>query len=130
MMAAALLVVGLTACGDNSSRGANSPRSVVEEAIKCLTNEDYRGYWDCVYFSKDQMHNKEAMISMSEAEVKSGNSLRRKIVSYKFVSEDINEDAGLATETFELTYNDGITKTVSYKAGKQEGERWYVELEQ
>ncbi|MBQ9216416.1 MAG: DUF4878 domain-containing protein [Prevotella sp.] len=121
------MAVVMTSCGSSSS-----PRGVAEKALDCAINEDYRGYMDCVYFPEDQKEQKEAYISMIEEKAKkakeNGSANDKKPVSYKFVSEEIDEEAGRAKETFEVTYSDDSTKEESMDLTKEKDGKWYLQL--
>lgn len=117
--------------GVMTSCSSNSPRSVAEKSLDCIINEDYRGYFDCVYFPDDKKQEKEAYISMIEEKVQknqeNGKSYN-KPVSYKFVSEEIDEEAGKAKEVFEVTYDNGNTKEETTDLTKEEDGKWYVKM--
>lgn len=115
-----MMAIVMTSCSDDS------PRGVAEKALDCAIKEDYRGYLDCVYFPEDKKAEKEGYASMIEEKVKKGNGDDKKPVSYKFVSEEIDEDAGRATETFEVTYSNGKTRTETVKMKKEEDGKWYL----
>ena len=115
-----------------TSCSSNSPRGVAESALDCAIKEDYRGYMDHVYFPEDKKQEKEAYISMIEEKVKrakeSGKASEKTPVSYKFLSESIDEAAGKATESFEVTYSDGTTKKEDVRLKKEEDGKWYVQM--
>lgn len=117
--------------GVMTSCSSNSPRSVAEKSLDCIINEDYRGYFDCVYFPDDKKQEKEAYISMIEEKVQknqeNGKSYN-KPVNYKFVSEEIDEEAGKAKEVFEVTYDNGNTKEETTDLTKEEDGKWYVKM--
>lgn len=113
-----------------ASCSSNSPRGVAEKSLDCIIHEDYRGYFDCVYFPEDKKQEKEGYIAMIEEKVKkSGKPITdQKIVSYKFISEEINEEAGVAKEIFEVTYDNGSTKQETVDLKKEEDGKWYVKM--
>lgn len=117
----------MTSCGSD-----NSPRSVAEKALDCAINEDYRGYMDCVYFPEDQKQQKEAYITMIEEKAKkskeNGTASSKNPTSYKFVSEDIDEEAGRAKVTFEVTYSDGSTREEPMDLKREKDGKWYLEM--
>ena len=121
------ILLFLTSC--NSS---DSPRSVAEKALDCAINEDYRGYMDCIYFPEDQKQQKEAYIAMIEEKAKkskeNGTADNKTPTSYKFVSEDIDEEAGKAKVVFEVTYPDGTTKQEPMDLKKEKDGKWYLEM--
>ena len=47
-----------------ASCGKSEPRTVAEKALQCAIDEDYRGYFDCVYFPADKQEQKEAYVSI------------------------------------------------------------------
>lgn len=113
-----------------ASCGKSEPRSVAEKAIKCIIAEDYRGYFDCVYFPADKQEQKEAFISMIEEKVKKakekGEKNDKQPVGYEFVSEQVNEKAGTATEVFNLKYASGKTEQTRVDMKKEEDGHWYI----
>ena len=116
-----------------ASCSSNSPRSVAEKSLDCIIHEDYRGYFDCVYFPEDKKEEKEGYIAMIEEKVKKNTesgkaSTDQKMVSYKFISEEINEEAGVAKEIFEVTYDNGSTKQETVDLKKEEDGKWYVKM--
>ena len=115
-----------------SCKSSDSPRSVAEKALDCAINEDYRGYMDCIYFPEDQKQQKEAYIAMIEEKAKkskeNGTADNKTPTSYKFVSEDIDEEAGKAKVTFEVTYPDGTTKQEPMDLKKEKDGKWYLEM--
>ena len=115
-----------------SCNNSNSPRSVAEKALDCAINEDYRGYMDCVYFPEDQKEQKEAYITMIEEKAKkskeNGTASSKNPTGYKFVSEDINEEAGTAKVTLEVTYSDGSTKEEPLDLKKEKDGKWYLQM--
>ena len=116
-----------------ASCSSNSPRGVAEKSLDCIIHEDYRGYFDYVYFPEDKKQEKEGYIAMIEEKVRKNKENGRaitnqKIVSYKFISEEINEEAGVAKEIFEVTYDNGRTKQETVDLKKEEDGKWYVKM--
>ena len=69
------------------------------------------------------------MIEEKAKKAKENNSANeKKPVSYKFVSEEIDEEAGRAKETFEVTYSDDSTKEESMDLTKEKDGKWYLQL--
>ena len=113
-----------------ASCGKSEPRSVAEKAIKCVIAEDYRGYFDCVYFPADKQEQKEAYVSMIEGKVKKakekGQNNDKQPVSYEFVSEQVNEEEGTASEVFNVKYASGKTEQTNVEMKKEEDGHWYL----
>lgn len=42
-----------------ASCGKSEPRTVAEKALQCVIDEDYRGYFDCVYFPLTSRNRKK-----------------------------------------------------------------------
>jgi hypothetical protein len=120
----AVMAVMLTGCGKSE------PRRVAEKALDCVINQDYRGYFDCVYFTADQQQQKEAFISMIDEKVKKakekGEDKDKLPVSYEFVSEQINDAEGTATEVFNIKYGSGKTEQDDVNLKKEEDGNWYI----
>ena len=114
-----------------ASCGKSEPCAVAEKAINCAINQDYRGYFDCIYFPADKQEEKEAYINMIEVKVKKakekGNINEKVPVSYEFVSEHINEDEGTAEEVFNIKYYSGKMEQTSVNLKKEEDGKWYVQ---
>ena len=117
--------------GIMTSCSNNTPRGVAEKAMGCIIDEDYREYFDYVYFPEDKKQEKEAYISMIEGKVKkekeNGRGSRAKPVSFKFVSEEIDEDLGRARVVFDVTYDSGKTQKEPVNLKKEKDGKWYIE---
>ena len=113
------------------SCGTSEPRRVAEKALDSVIDEDYRGYFDCVYFPADKQEEKETAISIIEEKVKKAKEKGTKDnnvpVSYEFVSEQVNDDAGTAIETFNIKYASGKTEKSEVNLKKEEDGKWYIE---
>ena len=112
----------ITACS------SNSPRNTAEKALDCLINEDYRGYFDYVYFPDKDKEKKESFIQMVEEKSKKSQKDGNKIVGYKFKREQINKEAGKAKVTFDITYNDGTVKETVNDMILAEDGKWYLSM--
>ena len=112
------------------SCGKSEPRSVAEKALHCVIEQDYRGYFDCVYFPADKQEEKEAYINMIEVKVKKAKekgTVNDKLpVSYEFVSEKVNDAEGTADEVFNLKYSNGKMEQTNVNLKKEEDGKWYV----
>ena len=113
------------------SCGKSEPRRVAEKALDSIIDEDFRGYFDCVYFPADKQEENEAAISIIEEKVKKvkekGTKDDNVPVSYEFVSEQVNDDAGTAIETFNVKYASGKTEKSDVNMKKEEDGKWYIE---
>lgn len=111
------------------SCSSNSPRGVAEKALDCAIKEDYRGYMDLVYFSDADKEKKESYIRMIEEKAeKNQNQDTPKIESYKFVSEEIDEEEGCAKETFEVNYDNGSSREQSVDLIRADDGKWYIKM--
>ena len=112
------------------SCGKSEPRTVAEKALHCVIEQDYRGYFDCVYFPADKQEEKEAYINMIEVKVKKakekGTVNDELPVSYEFVSEKVNDAEGTADEVFNLKYSNGKMEQTNVNLKKEEDGKWYV----
>lgn len=117
--------------GIMTSCSNNTPRGVAEKAMECIIDEDYREYFDYVYFPEEKKQEKEAYISMIEGKVKkekeNGSGSRAKPVSYKFVSEEIDENSGRARVVLDVTYDSGKTQKEPVNLIKEKDGKWYIE---
>lgn len=119
-----LVAVVFTSCS------SNSPRSVAEKAMDCAVKEDYRGYLDYVYFSEADKEKKEGYIQMIEEKAKKNqNQDGPKMESYKFVKEDVDEEAGRAKEVFEINYDNGSTREETIDLILADDGKWYIKMQ-
>ena len=102
----------MTSCSDNS------PRGVAEKAMGCIIDEDYREYFDYVYFPEEKKQEKDK---------EKGGGSRAKPVSFKFVSEEIDENSGRARVVFDVTYDSGKTQKEPVNLKKEKDGKWYIE---
>ena len=112
------------------SCGKSEPRSVAEKALDCVIEQDYRGYFDCVYFPADKQEEKEACVNIIEVKVKKakekGTVNDELPVSYEFVSEKVNDAEGTADEVFNLKYSNGKMEQTNVNMKKEKDGKWYV----
>ena len=112
------------------SCGKSEPRAVAEKALHCVIEQDYRGYFDCVYFPADKQEEKEAYVNMIEVKVKKakekGTVNDELPVSYEFVSEKVNDAEGTADEVFNLKYSNGKMEQTNVNMKKEKDGKWYV----
>ena len=73
-----------------ASCSSNSPRSVAEKSLDCIIHEDYRGYFDCVYFPEDKKEEKEGYIAMIEEKAKKSKESGKATTDKKMVTHDIS----------------------------------------
>lgn len=113
-----------------ASCSSNTPRGVAEKAIKCVVKGDYEGYLDCMYVPEGQEQQKEAAAQMLKEKVEkskeNGTYDSKRIVSYKFLSEDVDEEEGRATETIEYTMGNGSVKEEAVSLKKEDDGKWYL----
>lgn len=108
-----------------TSCSSNSPRRMAETALKCLQKEDYKGLLDCVYFKENAEKNRAFYLQIFEEKVEKNPDAI--LESYKFVSEEIDEEIGKATVVFETTYKDGNVKTESFDMICDEDGKWWID---
>ena len=122
MVAIAML---MTACG-----GGNTPKGVADAYSQAIIKGDYRTAFDYVYFGDDQEKaekTKEQMLSYVEEKVKSGIPDERKMTEFEITDEQIDEEAGKATVTANVTYANGTTKVEEVPLVKTADGKWMVE---
>ena len=112
-----------------TSCNSNSPRGVAEDAMKCMQKGDYKGYLEYVYFAKNAEEKRAGFAQMIEekAEKNPDAIAGNDIASYKFVSEEIDEEKGKAKVIFEVTYKDGNVKTESTDMICDETGKWWID---
>ncbi len=112
--------------------GKSEPRTVAEKSLDCIIKQDYRGCLEYVYVPADKQEEKEALINLVEAMMKSTkgkNALKDKAPeSYEFVSEQVDDTQGTATEVFNIKYSNGKTEQEGVKLKKEEDGKWYLEI--
>lgn len=114
------MAVVMTSCSGHPS----TPRGVAEKSLNCAIKKDFKGFYDCYYYPKNRQDQKKHDIEMSEQYLEAYKS--QFPVDYKFVSEDVNEDKGRASVSFEITYDDDRVRKETIWLKKEKDGKWYI----
>lgn len=104
----------MTSCGSS-----NTPKNVAEKSLQCLVDKDFKGYVDLIYFSDEDMAEKnfeEKKTAMTELmQNKYNQSILEKgsIVSYDYVSEEVKDST--AVVKMAIKYSTDKTDTTQVK---------------
>lgn len=122
VVALCAIVAAFTGCSNNGS-----PRAVVEKSYKCLYKGDAKGFANCYYFYKDLEENREQLAGMMQSVLDALEQEGKSHIfeDYEFVDEEVDEEAGTATETFRVTNAEGKTITDESRLEKHDG-KWYI----
>ena len=125
---AVFAILAITACS------SNSPKDVAEKAMKCIVNQDYKGYVDLVYL-QDENKSKEdvdkAKAQLVELLQNKGEKLIKEnegVESFEVTKEEISEDGNSATVDLNITYKNGKTDDTTVKLCKDKNGKWWIDL--
>lgn len=124
----AVLVCAVAAVMTGCSSHPATPRGVAEKSLECAISKDFKGFYDCYYFPEDRQDEKKERIKMTE-EIMDKNAeeaSNEMPTSYKFVSEDVDEEKDRASVTFEITFGNGRTKEQTVWLKKEKDGKWYI----
>lgn len=106
----------MASCSDNT------PRGVAQQAIKCLMEEDYKGYIDLIDIPEDK---KEGYALLYEEKI-AKHSQTVKIKSFEIVDEQVDEKAGTAQITVEFINGDGKEQKDRIDLVKNDEGKWKI----
>lgn len=125
---AVFAILAITACS------SNSPKDVAEKAMKCIVNQDYKGYVDLVYLqdenkSKEDVDKAKAQLvellqNKGEKSIKENEGVE----SFEVTKEEISEDGNSATVDLNITYKNGKTDDTTVKLCKDKNGKWWIDL--
>lgn len=125
---AVFAILAFTACS------SNSPKDVAEKAMKCIVNQDYKGYVDLVYLqdenkSKEDVDKAKAQLvellqNKGEKSIKENEGVE----SFEVTKEEISEDGNSATVDLNITYKNGKTDDTTVKLCKDKNGKWWIDL--
>lgn len=125
---AVFAILAITACS------SNSPKDVAEKAMKCLVNQDYKGYVDLIYL-QDENKSKEdvdkAKAQLVELLQNKGEKMIKEnegVESFEITKEEISEDGNSATVDLNITYKNGKTDDTTVKLCKDKDGKWWIDL--
>ena len=125
---AVFAILAITACS------SNSPKDVAEKAMKCIVNQDYKGYVDLVYLqdenkSKEDVDKAKAQLvellqNKGEKSIKENEGVE----SFEVTKEEISEDGNSATVDLNIKYKNGKTDDTTVKLCKDKNGKWWIDL--
>lgn len=125
---AVFAILAITACS------SNSPKDVAEKAMKCLVNQDYKGYVDLIYL-QDENKSKEdvdkAKAQLVELLQNKGEKMIKEnegVESFEITKEEISEDGNSATVDMNIKYKNGKTDDTTVKLCKDKDGKWWIDL--
>lgn len=134
LVCALFAVIIMAACGSG-----NSPKAAAEKTIKCLADNDYKGFADLVYIDEDkyseeeQVEQRKQIAEVLESKFKTYfKATLGEVKSYKVLSVEMSEDGNKASVKMNIVYEkDGKekedTNTMDFR--KNKAGKWMVSLE-
>ena len=124
----AVLVCVVAGVMASCSGHPSTPRGVAEKSLDCAIGRDFKGFYDCYYFPENRKDEKKERIRMTEEMMdKNAEAASNEMpTSYKFVSEDVDEEKGRGSVTFEITFGNGRTKEQTVWLKKEKDGKWYI----
>ena len=127
IVAVALLTFAFISCSNS-----NSPEGVATKAMKCLSEKDYEGYVNLMYFKK-KAEKKEEMTPEAKQQLvallqeKAGKKIEKQGGLKEFKVGEPVIDGDKAKVPVEVTYGDGSTKTEEVKVIKTPEGKWMLD---
>ena len=122
MMWMACLVL-LTMMFVGCKKGSETQK-VAEKYMELNQKEDVDGMFDIMYFEKQS--TKESMKAMVKEKIANKPEQFKKIKSYEFVDETLDEDKGTAVVNFKVVYVNDSTANNTVKLKKVD-DKWLVD---
>ena len=111
-----LCMMVIIGCGSS-----NSPKKVAEKSLQCLKDKDFKGYVDMIYFSDQEMAEKnfeEKKTAMTELmQNKYNQSILEKgsIVDFDYVSEEVKDSTAVVKMAIKYSTDKTDTTLVKLK---------------
>ena len=99
-------------------------RIVAEKYMEATKNEDVDAMFELIHF--DKAEEKEGMKAMVKEKISQKSEGYKKVKSYSFIDETVDEKQGTAVVNFEIVYDTDSTKKDNVKLKKYDGE-WLVD---
>ena len=128
---AAFAVIIMAACS------SNSPKGVTEKALKCITDKDYKGYAELVYFDEEkvapeeQAEKRKQLVELLETKMPMVTKQQGELKSFKVTSEEVSDDGTTATVEYASTYEkEGEKKEMTEKVNlkKNKDGKWMLSM--
>lgn len=127
-----LLVIVLALCmaGCGSS---NTPSAVAEKAVNYLKDGNYEAYAELFYHPENATpeeveKQKQFVVSLFKEKYEKSKKQNGGIKSFEILSEEVDEEAGTATVSLVLTYEDGSTDDSELTMKKDEKGDWKLNM--
>lgn len=124
----AVAAIALWSCGGVE----NTPKGVAEASIKCMQNEDIKGYVDLLYFddskNKGSEQEKEKFAEIIKGKVLVSLKEKEGIKSYETLSEEISENGNSAKVKMKITYGNGEESNQTFKLLKDKEGKWKIKF--
>lgn len=99
-------------------------RIVAEKYMEATKNEDVDAMFELIHF--DKAEEKEGMKAMVKEKISQRSEAYKKVKSYSFIDETVDEKKGTAVVNFNIVYDTDSTKKDNVKLKKYDGE-WMVD---
>ena len=99
-------------------------QKVAEKYMEATKNEDVDAMFELMHF--DKAEQKEGMKAMVKEKISQRSEAYKKVKSYSFIDETVDEKQGTAVVNFEIVYDTDSTKKDNVKLKKYDGE-WLVD---
>lgn len=99
-------------------------QKVAEKYMEATKNEDVDAMFELMHF--DKAEQKEGMKAMVKEKISQKSEGYKKVKSYSFIDETVDEKNGTAVVNFEIVYDTDSTKKDNVKLKKYDGE-WLVD---
>ena len=99
-------------------------RIVAEKYMEATKNEDVDAMFELIHF--DKAEEKEGMKAMVKEKISQRSEAYKKVKSYSFIDETVDEKKGTAVVNFNIVYDTDSTKKDNVKLKKYDGE-WLVD---
>ena len=99
-------------------------RIVAEKYMEATKNEDVDAMFELIQF--DKAEEKEGMKAMVKEKISQRSEAYKKVKSYSFIDETVDEKKGTAVVNFNIVYDTDSTKKDNVKLKKYDGE-WMVD---
>lgn len=124
-----LTVMVLAACS------GNTPTKVAEKSVKCLVDNDYKGYVDLIYFSDKDKENKEEqeqgkqqLAALLKDKAEKEYKKKGDIKSYETIAEEVSDDGNTANVKMKIKYGNGTEEDTDIKLRKDSDGNWKIDM--
>lgn len=105
---------------------SSETKKVADKFVELNKNEDLDGMFDMMYFKDDKTRDQTK--AFVKDKISKEDKSKKKIKSYEFIDETVNEEKGTAVVKYNITYeNDSIAKE-QVKLKEVDG-KWMVDTE-